>query len=96
MTAVSEQTPATQNAEDRVAKPGRILRIHVTEQDKPTVNVKIPLSIARMGAKLGARFAGEDLEKHGIDLDQLLKEIDTPGKIVDVTDERSHVEIYVE
>ena len=82
--------------EEPQTTPGRILRIRVNEPGKPEVNVKIPLGLARIGMKLGARYAKEDLEKHGVDLDQLLKEVDTVGKIVDITDDKGHVEIFVE
>jgi hypothetical protein len=77
-------------------KRGRVLRIRVNEPGKPEVNVKIPLGLARWGMKLGAQYAGEDLQKRGIDLEQLLKEVDTVGQIADITDENGHVEIFVE
>lgn len=76
----------------------RVLRIHVTEGDKERVNVTIPLGLARL-AKLGG--IAEKLEKrHGIDLDEILDDIDEmpDGKMIDVVDEKSgdHVEIFVE
>jgi hypothetical protein len=77
-------------------KRGQILRIRVNEVGKPEVNVKVPLGLARWGMKMGVRYAGEDLQKRGIDLEQLLKEVDTVGKIADITDENGHVEIFVE
>jgi hypothetical protein len=77
-------------------KRGQILRICVNEVGKPEVNVKVPLGLARWGMKMGVRYAGEDLQKRGIDLEQLLKEVDTVGKIADITDENGHVEIFVE
>ena len=76
--------------------PGRFLRIRVNELGKPEVNVKIPLGLARIGMKLGARYGKEDLEKHGVDLDKLLKEVDTVGQIADITDDKAHVQIFVE
>lgn len=82
--------------EPQTTTPGRILRICVNEPGKPEVNVKIPLGLARIGMKLGARYAKEDLEKHGVDLERLLKEVDTVGKIADITDDKGHVEIFVE
>ena len=86
---ITHEEPQTNTA-------GRILRIRVNEPGKPEVNVKIPLGLARIGMQLGARYAKEDLEKHGVDLDQLLKEVDTVGQIVDIIDENGHVEIFVE
>jgi len=75
---------------------GRVLHIRVNEPGKAEVNVKVPLALARIGMKLGAQYAKDDLEKHGVDLDQLLKEVDKVGQIVDITDENAHVEIFVE
>jgi hypothetical protein len=77
-------------------KRGQILHIRVNEPGKAEVNVKVPLGLARWGMKMGARYAGEDLQKRGIDLEQLLKEVDTVGRIADITDENGHVEIFVE
>ena len=83
--------------EDKLeATQGRILHIRVNEPGKAEVNVKVPIGLARLGMKLGARYAKEDLEKHGVDLDQILKEVDKVGQIVDITDENAHVEIFVE
>ena len=76
--------------------PGRILHIRVNEPGKTEVNVKVPLALARWGMKLGARYAKDDLEKHGVDRDQVLKDADHVGQIVDITDENAHVEIFVE
>jgi hypothetical protein len=76
----------------------RVLRIHVAESDKQRVNITVPLGLARL-AKLGG--VAEKLKvRHGIDLDEILDEIDEmpDGKIVDVIDDKSgdHIEIFVE
>ena len=68
---------------------GRILRIRVTEDGEQKVNVAIPLAIARIG-KMKLASSGlvrGHLGKFGIDLDELLKSVDFPGKIVDIADE---------
>lgn len=76
---------------------GRVLRIRVSENGKPKVNVAIPLAIARIGkVKLGAGLVSAHLQKFGLDLDQLLKEVETAGRIVDINDEKDRVEIFVE
>lgn len=85
---------------DPVAPPGRgrTLRIRVTERGKQKVNVAIPLAIARIG-KLHLASSGlvrGHLSKFGIDLDQLLKEVESAGQIVDVNDDEGRVEIFVE
>jgi hypothetical protein len=77
---------------------GRILRIRVTEDGEQKVNVAIPLAIARVG-KMKLASSGlvrGHLGKFGIDLDELLKSVDFPGKIVDIADDEDRVEIYVE
>jgi len=77
---------------------GRILRIRVTEGSEQKVNVAIPLAIARIGKmKLGSSgLVRGHLSKFGIDLDELLRSIDFPGRIVDIADDEDRVEIFVE
>jgi hypothetical protein len=77
---------------------GRILRIRVTEDGQQKVNVAIPLAIARMG-KMKLASSGlvrGHLAKFGIDLDELLRSIEYPGKFVDIADDEDRVEIFVE
>ncbi len=77
---------------------GRILRIRVTEGGEQKVNVAIPLAIARVGKlKLGSSgLVRGHLSKFGIDLDELLRSIDLPGRLVDIADDDDRVEIFVE
>lgn len=77
---------------------GRTLCIRVTERGKQKVNVAIPLAIARIGkAKLAASgLVRGHLSKFGIDLDEILREVESTGRLVDVNDEDVHVEIFVE
>ena len=77
---------------------GKILRIRVTEGGEQKVNVAIPLAIARIGKmKLGSSgLVRGHLSKFGIDLDELLRSIDFPGRIVDIADDEDRVEIFVE
>ena len=77
---------------------GRILRIRVTEDGEQKVNVAIPLAIARIG-KMKLASSGlvrGHLGKFGIDLDELLRSVDFPGKVVDISDDEDRVEIFVE
>jgi hypothetical protein len=77
---------------------GRILRIRVTEDGEQKVNVAIPLAIARIG-KMKLASSGlvrGHLGKFGIDLDELLRSVDFPGKVVDIADDEDRVEIFVE
>lgn len=77
---------------------GRVLRIRVTESGKQKVNVAIPLAIARIGKmKLGASgLVRGQLQKFGIDLEELLREVESAGRIVDINDDEDRVEIFVE
>jgi hypothetical protein len=91
-------TPPTQPVPPGVGGRGRILRIRVTEDGEQKVNVAIPLAIARVG-KMKLASSGlvrGHLGKFGIDLDELLKSVDFPGKIVDIADDEDRVEIFVE
>lgn len=85
-------------AEPAAGGRGRLLRIRVTEHGKSKVNVAIPLAIARIGKmKLGsAGLVKGHLAKFGIDLDDLLREVETAGRIVDISDDEDRVEIFVE
>src|SRR5512132_4026036 len=72
---------------------GRILRIRVTEGGEQKVNVAIPLAIARIGKmKLGSSgLVRGHLSKFGIDLDELLRNVDFPGRVVDIADDEDRV-----
>ena len=93
--------PAPPSAPEPPTPPGargRILRIRVTENGQQKVNVAIPLAIARVG-KMKLASSGlvrGHLAKFGIDLDELLRTIDHPGKFVDIADDEDRVEIFVE
>ena len=77
---------------------GRVLRIRVSEHGKQKVNVAIPLAIARIGKmKLGASgLVRGHLQKFGLDIDELLREVEPAGRIVDINDDEDRVEIFVE
>jgi hypothetical protein len=91
-------TPPTPPSPPGPGGRGRILRIRVTEDGEQKVNVAIPLAIARVG-KMKLASSGlvrGHLGKFGIDLDELLRTVDFPGKIVDIADDEDRVEIFVE
>jgi hypothetical protein len=90
--------PTAPNPPGGQSARGRILRIRVTEDGEQKVNVAIPLAIARVG-KMKLASSGlvrGHLGKFGIDLDELLRSVDFPGKIVDIADDEDRVEIFVE
>jgi len=90
--------PSPERGAEGTAVRGRVLRIRVSERGKQKVNVAIPLAIARIGKmKLGASgLVRGHLSKFGIDLDELLKEVESAGRIVDINDDEDRVEIFVE
>jgi hypothetical protein len=92
------QPPSPPPRPGQPGQRGRILRIKVTEGGEQKVNVAIPLAIARIGKmKLGSSgLVRGHLSKFGIDLDELLRSIDFPGRIVDIADDEDRVEIFVE
>ena len=93
-----DHVPPTPSPPGPPGARGRILRIRVTEDGEQKVNVAIPLAIARIG-KMKLASSGlvrGHLGKFGIDLDELLRSVDFPGKIVDIADDQDRVEIFVE
>lgn len=81
------------------AGEARWFRVRVTDlkTGRAKVNINIPMSLVRVGMKMGARLA-PGLEAEQMEaLAEALKSGQT-GKIIDVTDEEDgeHVEIFVE
>jgi hypothetical protein len=76
---------------------GRRLRVKVVESNGTKVNVNLPLSLMEIGLKIGGRFVDElrDIDR---EMEMLMEAIsnDVHGKIVEVDDEDSHVEVYIE
>jgi len=78
---------------------GRWFRVRITDTKtgKTRVNVRLPLSVAAAGMKMGMRFSPE---MEGMDIQQLADLIQSgeAGQIVDVFDEDDgeHVEVFVE
>lgn len=90
-----EQTPSTAVAS---ASKGRFIRVHVVEHGKEKVNVNVPLGLAKFLLKFVPSEARSELAGHNIDLDEIVSQIkaDTQGKIVEVVDGDTRVDVYVE
>ena len=92
----STENPA---ASDGSSRPGRWLKIKVTDitTEKTRVNIRLPISLISSGIKLGMKFAPE---AEGIDAGKVMDAIRNGGmgKIVDAIDDNDHehVEIWVE
>jgi len=82
---------------DKTKFAGRRLRVKVVENNGTRVNVNLPLSLMEIGLKIGGRFVDElrDIDR---EMEMLMEAIsnDVQGKIVEVDDEDSHVEVYIE
>ena len=84
-------------------KGAKWLKVRVrTMDDKPKVNVNIPLSLARVGLKLSKTF-NPKLKESSLDqlnVDDIINHVKdgADGKIVDVEDEENQtkVKVYVE
>jgi len=77
---------------------GRVLRVMVTSAGKSKVNIAVPLAIARIGkAKLATSgLVKGHLAKFGLDLDELLDNVQHSGPLIDVSDGEDRVVITVE
>ena len=95
-----ESAPAVAEAAELPAEPGkkpRWLNVKVTDSatQRNKVSVRIPLSLARIGLRMGAKFAPE---VEDVDWDDILSELSAGdvGTIVEVQDEEDgeHVRVY--
>jgi hypothetical protein len=75
------------------------LRVRVVEDGHPTVNVKVPIGVAKWGMKMAQAFSPE-MKDANLDWDNIAAMIQEgeQGKIVEVEDEVDHktVEVWVE
>ena len=76
-----------------------MLRVRVVEDDHPTVNVKVPIGVAKWGMRMAQAFSPE-MKNANLDWDSInaIIEEGEQGKIMEVEDEADHktVEVWVE
>ena len=94
------ETSDDSGAQDREPeKQAKLLRVRVVEDGRPTVNVKVPIGVARWGMKMAQAFSPE-MKDANLDWDSITAIIQEgeQGKIVEVEDEVDHktVEVWVE
>jgi len=100
--ASDEETAAVQQYQSAPGMQGRILRIRVDEEGKQKVNVNVPLSIVEVGLKIGMQigpqFAPGMEGLKNVDFAELMEAIrqGASGKLIEVRDEKSLVEIFVD
>ena len=77
----------------------KLLRVRVVEDGHPTVNVKVPIGVAKWGMKMAQAFSPE-MRDANLDWESInaIIEEGEQGKIVEVEDEVDHktVEVWVE
>jgi hypothetical protein len=77
----------------------KLLRVRVVEDGHPTVNVKVPIGVAKRGIKMAQAFSPEmkDADLDWDSINAIIQEGEQ-GKIVEVEDEVDHktVEVWVE
>ena len=98
--AMLAEASDTSGAQDREpGKQAKFLRVRVVEAGHPTVNVKVPIGVAKWGMKMAQAFSPE-MKDANLDWDSITAIIQEgeQGKIVEVEDEVDHktVEVWVE
>ena len=88
------------NAQDRKPeKRVKSLRVRVVEDGHPTVNVKVPIGVAKWGMKMAQAFSPQ-MKEANLDWDSITAIIQEgeQGRIVEVEDEVDHktVEVWME
>jgi hypothetical protein len=95
-------TAASNTSGAQGGEPGKqatLLRVRVLEGGRPTVNIKVPISVAKWGMKMAQAFSPQ-MKDADLDWDAITAIIQEgeQGKIVEVEDEVNHktVEVWVE
>jgi hypothetical protein len=95
--AEASDNSGTQDREPK--KQAKLLRVRVVEAGRPTVNVKVPIGVAKWGMKMARAFSPE-MKDADLDWDSITALIQEgeQGKIVEVEDEVNHktVEVWME
>jgi hypothetical protein len=89
----------TSGAQAREPEKAKSLRVRVVEAGHPTVNVKVPIGVAKWGMKMAQAFSPEmkDAKLDWESITAMIQEGER-GKLVEVEDEVDHktVEVWVE
>ncbi len=82
---------------DKKSLKGKKLRIQVFEgdQEKPKVNIKLPLSLAKLGGKFLSKTGKARIEGLDLDLDAVLSHLDELDEenIIEVDDEKGKTRV---
>jgi hypothetical protein len=95
--AEASDSSGTQDREPE--RKAKLLRVRVVEAGHPTVNVKVPIGVAKWGMKMAQAFSPE-MKDADLDWESITAMIQEgeQGKNVEVEDEVNHetVEVWVE
>jgi|SRR5579875_2911047 len=94
-----ETSQAIAAAPAATVSSGRSLVIRITEGEESTVNLRIPLGLARAAGRFLPRRAQHDLSEHGIDLSELFEGVAggvDNGPLIMIQDDEDTVYIGVE
>lgn len=92
------ESPAPDGKESSGEK-AEFLRVLVCENGQEKVKVNVPLALARIALKAIPNSARQQINAQGVDIDQLLNGVMNnlkPGRIVEVQDGNSRVEVFIE
>ena len=91
---------ASARAPEEEASGGKKIRIRVTDpkSGKQTVNLSIPIGLARFAAKLIPAKKKDQMLAEGVDIDHIISQITTEnvGKVVDIESDDSNVQVTIE
>jgi hypothetical protein len=95
--AEASDTSAAQAREPK--KKAKLLVVRVVEDGRPTVNINVPIGLAKWGMKMAQAFSPE-MKDADLDWESIIAMIQEGegGKIVEVEDEVEHktVEVWVQ
>jgi hypothetical protein len=94
-----EDTSAGQQERGREAKSLRVRVIDHSKDDRPAVNIRVPIGVVKFGMKMAQAFSPE-MRNANLDWDSINAAVQEGemGKIVDVEDEaeRKTIEVWLE
>jgi hypothetical protein len=86
-------------AQDREPLKAKFLLVRIIEHGRPTVNIKVPIGVAKWGMKMAQAFSPQ-MKNADLNWDSITAMIQEgeQGKIVEVEDQVEHktVEVWVE
>ena len=93
----STSSAGAAKVKDKKSLKGKKLRIQVFEgdQEKPKVNIKLPLSLAKLGGRFLSKTGKAKIEGLDLDLDAVLANLDDLDEenIIEVDDEKGKTRV---